>query len=71
MTRRATNGTFEAGGTESKFLGTEGFINESLFAGYQMEGADAAWSVTLRESADNSQWTELATFRIPAVRENP
>ncbi len=71
VTRSLTKGKFESGNPEAQFLGTEGFSNEALFAGYRAAGEAVAWSVTLRESSDNTEWTELATFRIPPVRDTP
>lgn len=71
VTQRIVGGKFEPSGNKANFLGTEGFINESFFAGYRASGDELAWTVTLRESADNSKWSEIATFRIPAVRKAP
>ena len=70
-THKVERGNFEPGGSSILALGTEGLNNEVQFAAYRdMNDGDSEdrWSVSIRESVDGVEWTELVEFLIPAER---
>ncbi|MEM0896815.1 MAG: hypothetical protein AAGJ79_07995 [Verrucomicrobiota bacterium] len=56
----------QSGSNTATFLGSGGFTNRIFFAEYFEFETIERWTVTLRESADNESWNEIAYFKLPA-----
>ncbi|MEM9480659.1 MAG: hypothetical protein AAGA58_13475 [Verrucomicrobiota bacterium] len=64
---KVEGGTFRQNGSPAAtFLGSGGFTNRVFFAEYVEFETIERWTVTIKESADNQTWNQIAHFKLPA-----